>query len=297
MNAVATRPRTLTCRTPWWPVRVNRACFSMNASASCDGRLMGPFDHGRDRRFGDRPQGDDRLHRGERQVDSRPPSVFAAGSLSRSVPASSRASIGSRPCSARKNSRATSVRTRARSAAGSGSAGRQAGRRIDRRDASCHLEPERADVTVNDLERRAQPGHLLVVAWSEVGPFQLLLAQLGQRVQTAAEQRSHLLGGHRVADGQAVDPVHAGADPHPGRLTPFGVVGRQPGVTFLGRVQRSDLPGQVVIPGPGGELVEAHRHTHPKGVHAAPAVRPTRATSVGAWGVSNRDLRNRIGGT
>ena len=45
------------------------------------------------------------------------------------------------------------------------------------------------------------------------------LAELGQRVQTAAEQRSHLRGGHRVAGGQAVDPVQPCADPDPGRLT------------------------------------------------------------------------------
>jgi hypothetical protein len=38
--------------------------------------------------------------------------------------------------------------------------------------------------------------------------------------------------------------------------------------------------------------VEAHRHTHPKGVHAAGAVRPTRVTSDGAWGVL--DLRSSI---
>ena len=104
-------------------------------------------------------------------------------------------------------------------------------------------------------------------------------------MQTAAEQCPHLLGGHRVADGQAVDPVHARAHPHAGSFTAFGVIRRQPGVTFLGRVQRRDLPGQVVIPGSRCELVEAHRHTHPKGVHAAGAVRPTRATSDGAWGV------------
>ena len=96
------------------------------------------------------------------------------------------------------------------------SAGRKAGRRIDRREASGHLEPERADVTINDLERRPEPGHVLVVALGEVGSFQLLLAELGQRMQAAAEQRSHLLGGHRVAGGQAVDPVQAGTDPHPG---------------------------------------------------------------------------------
>ena len=104
-------------------------------------------------------------------------------------------------------------------------------------------------------------------------------------MQTAAEQRSHLLGGHRVAGGQAVDPVQAGTDPHPWRLTPFGVIRRQPGMTFLGRVQRRDLPGQVVITGSRCELVEAHRHTHPKGVHAACAVTSTRATSGGASGV------------
>jgi hypothetical protein len=36
-------------------------------------------------------------------------------------------------------------------------------------------------------------------------------------------------------------------------------------MTFLGRIQGSDLPGQIVIAGPGRELVDAHRHTHPKG--------------------------------
>jgi hypothetical protein len=56
-------------------------------------------------------------------------------------------------------------------------------------------------------------------------------------------------------------------------------------VSFLGCIQRHDLPGQVVISGPGCELVDAHRYTHPKGVHTARAVRPTRVTSGGAWGV------------
>jgi hypothetical protein len=49
--------------------------------------------------------------------------------------------------------------------------------------------------------------------------FQLLLSELGQRVQTAAEQRSPLFCGHRVAGGQAVDPVYAGTDPDAWRLT------------------------------------------------------------------------------
>ena len=177
------------------------------------------------------------------------------------------------------------------------SAGGQAGCRIDRREAPCHFEAERAEIAINDLERRPQPSHVLEVACGEVRPFQLLLAELGQRVQTAAEQRSHLLGGHRVADGQAVDPVQPRADPHPRLLTAFAVVRRQTGMTFLGRVQGRDLPGQVVISGPRCELVEAHRHTNPKGVQAAGAVRPTRATSGSAWGVSDLKLRNFEGGT
>jgi hypothetical protein len=144
-------------------------------------------------------------------------------------------------------------------------AGGQAGRAVDRRDAFGHLEPERADVAIEDLERCAQLGHFLEVAGSEVWPFQLLLAQLGQRVQPATEQRSHLLRRHRIACGQAVDPLQAGASPHPGRLTAFGVVRRQTGMTFFGRVQGSHLSGQVVIPGPRCELVDTHRHIHPKG--------------------------------
>ena len=47
---------------------------------------------------------------------------------------------------------------------------------------------------------------------------------------------------------------HPGTDPHPGRLTPRGVIGRQPGMTFLGGVQRRDLPGEVVIPDPAVSL-------------------------------------------
>jgi hypothetical protein len=58
-------------------------------------------------------------------------------------------------------------------------------------------------------------------------------------------------------------------------------------MTFLGRIQRRDLPGQVVITGPSCELVDAHRHTHPKGVLTAVAVRPTRVASDGALGVSD----------
>ena len=208
---------------------------------------MGPFDHGRHRRIGDRPQGRDRLHRGERQVvpgDRLCPRPGVFRDLSRQFPGINRlaAMLGEEELPGHLGPHPRPICSR------QGSVRRQAGRRLDRRDASGDLEPERADLTIDDLERRPEPGRILVVTPGEVRPFQLLLAELGQRVQTAAEQRSHLLGGHRVAGGQAVDPVQAGTDPHPGCLTPFGVVRRQPGMTLLGRIQRRHLPGQIVIP-------------------------------------------------
>jgi hypothetical protein len=143
--------------------------------------------------------------------------------------------------------------------------GRRSDCRVERRDALGHLDPKWAQIVVDDLERRPQQRHVLKVPQGEVGSFQLLLAELGQRMQTAAEQRSHLLCGHRVASSQAVDPVQAGTGPHPRRLAPLGVIRRQPGMTFLGRVQGRDLPGQIVVSGTRSELVDAHRHTHPKG--------------------------------
>jgi hypothetical protein len=67
------------------------------------------------------------------------------------------------------------------------------------REAFGHLEAEWADLTINDLERHPQPSRILKVPSGEIWPFKLLLAELGQRVQTATEQRSHLLRAHRVA--------------------------------------------------------------------------------------------------
>jgi hypothetical protein len=52
-----------------------------------------------------------------------------------------------------------------------------------------------------------------------VRPLELLLTELGKWVQAAAEQRSHLLRGHRITGGQAIDPIQAGTDPRPWRLT------------------------------------------------------------------------------
>jgi hypothetical protein len=79
--------------------------------------------------------------------------------------------------------------------------GRPSNRSVERRDALGHLDSKRDQIVVDDLERHAQPRRILKVLSGEVGSFQLLLPQLGQRMQTAAEQGSHLLRRHRVADG------------------------------------------------------------------------------------------------
>jgi hypothetical protein len=102
---------------------------------------------------------------------------------------------------------------------------------------------------------------------------------------------AHLLRRHRIADGQTVDSLHARTDPHPRRLAPFGVVRRQAGTPFLGRVQGSDLPGQVVITRSGGELVQAHGHT--PGRQSRPPRRSRRpgVPSVSALGVIGCALR------
>jgi hypothetical protein len=87
---------------------------------------------------------------------------------------------------------------------------------VERRDALGHLDTKRAQVVVDHLERRPQPRHILKILSGEVGSFKLLLPQLSQRMQTAAEQGSHLPRRHRVPSGKSLDPVHAGSDPHPG---------------------------------------------------------------------------------
>ena len=81
-------------------------------------------------------------------------------------------------------------------------------------------------------------------------------------MHAGAEQSPHLLRRHRIPSIQAVDAGQAGADPRSRTLSPFGVVGGQPDMALLGGIQRRYLPGQVVIPRPGAELVDAHRHTH-----------------------------------
>ena len=135
---------------------------------------MGPFDRGRHRRVGDRPQGRDGLHRGEGQViagnclGSRP-RVFR--DLPGQLPGIHRLSamLGPEKLTGHLGPHPRPFSCRQRRV------GRKAGCRLDRPDAFRHLEPERADDTIDDLERHAQPGYLLEIAWSEVRSFQLLL--------------------------------------------------------------------------------------------------------------------------
>ena len=249
---------------PLWPGPGEQGMLLDEFQRVLHGRLMGAFDDGRGGRIGDRPQGGDRLHRGERQVIashrlSARTGVFRNLAGQFSCVHRLAAMLGEEELAGHFGPHLRPLGSE------HGSAGRPAGRRIDSGEASCHFEAERADITVNDHERRPKSGPVLVVARIEVGSGQLLLTQLDQGVQATAEQCSHLLSGHRITRIEAVDPVQAGTGPHSGRLAPFGVVDRQPGATSLRRIQRSDLPGQVVIPRACSELVNAHRHTHPKG--------------------------------
>ena len=137
---------------------------------------------------------------------TRRPSGFVAESAWRSAQPA-RASIGSRPCKARKNSRATAVRTRP-----------IRGRQPRRRKAAAVLIATRRLAT-SSRNGLTSPSTILngAPSWtppgSRVGEVQVLpaAAVAARPLQTAAEQRSHLLRGHRVAGGQAIDPVQAGA--------------------------------------------------------------------------------------
>jgi hypothetical protein len=75
-----------------------------------------------------------------------------------------------------------------------------------------HLDPERRRL-IDDPERSAEPPRLLDGVQREVWALELLRAGVGEWVQAATEQVAHLLRGYRIARGEAVYTVHAGADP------------------------------------------------------------------------------------
>ena len=133
-------------------------------------------------------------------------------------------------------------------------------RRMPRRNPLRHLDPEGADLAGVNLERRAQLGRCPHACVGQVSGLKLLQPLGGEGMHAGAEESPHLLRRHRIPSAQAIDAGHARADPRPRTLSPFGVVGGQPDMALLGGIQRRDLPSQVVVPRPGAELVDAHRH-------------------------------------
>jgi hypothetical protein len=79
-----------------------------------------------------------------------------------------------------------------------------------------------------------------------------------------AEEGPHLLRGYRVASLQVVNSEHARTDPHTWRLATLGVVRRQTDMTLGSGIEGCHLPRQIVVPRAGGQLVNAHRHSHQK---------------------------------
>src|SRR5688572_6522702 len=110
------------------------------------------------------------------------------------------------------------------------------------------------------------------------------------------EERPHLLRRHRIPSAQAVDVGHPRADPRSWSFSALGVVGGQLDMALLGGVQRRNLPRQVVVPRPGAQLVNAHRHNHPKGNGSASRSAKRVASTGDAGGVPDMAFRMRGGG-
>jgi hypothetical protein len=127
-----------------------------------------------------------------------------------------------------------------------------------------HLDPERRHVIGVDRERLAQGDGCFVGGLRRAGRLELECDVGGQRVVAGTEQGPHLFGGHPIAGVQTVQTGHAGADPPARGFALVGVVGRQRRAGVLGRVLTRDLPGQVLIPRPGRDLVQRHRHNNQK---------------------------------
>jgi hypothetical protein len=124
------------------------------------------------------------------------------------------------------------------------------------------FDPEWADLAGVNLKRCAQPPRCHDVCGGQVSGVELLQPLGGERMHAGAEQGPHLLRRDRIPSVEAVDAGQARADPSSRSLTAFGVVRGQPHMTLFGGIQRCDLPGQIVVPRPGAELVDTHRHIH-----------------------------------
>ncbi len=235
---------------------------------------MGAFDCGRGGGFGERPQRRDALDRGESEVVAGDGGGLRAGRR------------GYQPGEFAGVDGVTSERGPERLASNLGadrSTHLRGNRRIVRGadlgvvggEALGDLDAELGHVVGVDLERLSQTDRVAGLGHGGVRG-EGFAALAGEGVVPGAEQEPHLLGGDGVPGVQALDAGHPGADPHARGLALLRVVGRQPGVALLGGVHRSHLPGQVLVPVPGGQLVQTH-HTRLTG---APLPRRTAPTDA-----------------
>ena len=135
------------------------------------------------------------------------------------------------------------------------------------------LDLESIGFNVAELEWRSEPGRGTNVLITQLLVGQLLQPLRRQRMHPYAEQRPHLLRSHRVVRLQTVNSGHAGSDPRARRLAPLGIVGRECYMTLSGSVEGRHLPRQIVVPGTGCELVNAHCHSHLRATQRLSAVR------------------------
>ena len=171
---------------------------------------------------------------------------------------------------------------------------RQPGLLVERGDPLRHLNPKPGRFGVDDLERHAQPGRLRTFA--SVRSASRSCSNRCCRQRDAFPPRTGPASARRSPRPrvQAIDAGQARADPRPRALASFGVVGGQPDVALRGGIQRCDLPGQIVVPRTGGELLNAHRHSPPK---ALTARRRSAASRSRAKGVLKLDSSEIGGGT
>jgi hypothetical protein len=138
---------------------------------------MGPFDRRSHSQVADRPQGRHRLHRRERQVITRD-RVRAWPRVLRDLPRQLLgidrlpAMRGEKELQGHLSPHPRPVSRRDRGV------GRPSDGGVEPRNALGHLDPERDQIVVDDLERHPQPRHTLKVPQGEVGTLQLLLPQL-----------------------------------------------------------------------------------------------------------------------
>ena len=209
-----------------------------------DRGVVGRLDLAGDLRRGERPQRGDRLHRAEGQV------VPGDGDLRR--PGRGREEAGQLGIVPRRPAVLAGERRGGDGGADPGPLLR-GDRRVPRQAAAGVVVAER----LRDLLAQRGRGEGREGAAERAPSPGGRLRLPGAGVPALAEEQLHLLLGDRVPEGE-VEPGEAGPHPPARRLALLLVVARQPGLPDLGRVVGRDLPGQVRVPAPGGELVKSH---------------------------------------